>query len=550
MKAFTFLGKGVLHKSTYVFDGMECETQFFAEAIVKFFSPKSLYFFTTESAAKEPVSNDNKCGRLKFLTELLGNKTEIVPIRIEEGADEEELWKIFDTVVGEIKDNDKVLFDITHGFRSLPFLTFLALAYVRNVRNGVEIKRVIYGAFDAVDRNNPRKPVFDLTPFVSLLDWMNAVNIFQLTGDARQIAKLRESSPIENSTQISETLTNLSDALLMNLPIEAQKAAFTFNNLNLEQQKPSQAPFGMLIGELKKTYKGMGIEKPYENPKDSLNAQYKQIEWYIKNRHYFQATTLIREWLVSWECQRAEPNNPDWLNENRRNNANKRLNEYTKNYFGQLAKNLSKHSLHASSEEFRRDCECVQNERDEKFIEIDLHLTSTKLWEDCKIIRNRLAHCGMTKRSGDEATQTFKEISEEVERLSQEIKRLQEIYKKFMEAKDGKDPKDISSMQREQIEWYISKNHHLCAITVIREWLIYWKCHHNPSQALERNCAIQELQNRKKPLTLSSTNFWYNCQKIKEQLSKLEKEFRICDAKETIEEIQEVYNRLKNLAFL
>ena len=171
MKAFTFLGRGQLHKSTYVFDGREYETQFFAEAIVEFFSPESLCFFATESAAKAPVSDENTCERLKFLEELLRDRTKIVHIPIAEGANETELWEIFDIVVNNICDNEKVLFDITHGFRSLPFLTFLALAYVRNVRSNVKIERVIYGAYEAVERSNPKKPVFDLTPFVSLLYW-------------------------------------------------------------------------------------------------------------------------------------------------------------------------------------------------------------------------------------------------------------------------------------------------------------------------------------------------------------------------------------------
>ena len=358
MKAFTFLGKGPLYKSTYVFDGEECETQFFAEAIVKFFSPDSLYFFATESAEKEPVSNDNKCERLKFLMELLGKETEIVPIQIEEGADEEELWKIFDTVVGEIKDNDKVLFDITHGFRSLPFLTFLALAYVRNVRNGVEIERVIYGAFDAVDRDNPRKPVFDLTPFVSLLDWLGAVTMFQRTGDARPIAGLVPGD-------IASALTDLSNALLTNRTLEAQSAAMNFNRfISDDSQRP---PFQMLVDQLRKSYWKMAVDKPSEKPKDSLKAQYEQIKWYMKNQHYLQAITLMREWLISFECFFYEGH---WLQRDTREDAQKGLNEPYK----------------------------------------DIQEEVIDLWKGCKI-RGDLAHCGMRPRV-DTATQAIEAIEE------------------------------------------------------------------------------------------------------------------------------------------
>ena len=176
---------------------------------------------------------------LRFLTELLGKQTNVVHIPIPEGADEKELWEIFNIVVDQIQDNDRVLFDITHGFRSLPFLTFLALAYVRNVKSGVEIERVIYGAYEAVERSNPRKPVFDLTPFVGLLDWLGAVTMFQRTGDARPIAELLSSTqkqlkkveiPTTGLSQASGALKNLSGALMTNRTLEAQESAADLSN--------------------------------------------------------------------------------------------------------------------------------------------------------------------------------------------------------------------------------------------------------------------------------------------------------------------------------
>ena len=354
MKAFTFLGRGALHESTYVFNNQQCETQFIAEAIVKFFSPESLLFFATDSAAKQPVSDDNKCERLSFLTDLLSEKTEVVHIPIKEGANEEELWDIFNSVVDNIHDNDNVLFDITHGFRSLPFLTFLALAYVRNVRSGVEIERVIYGAFDAVERNNPIKPVFDLTPFVSLLDWLGAVTMFQRTGDARPIASLNVDQKINNA------LTNLSEALLTNRTLEAQDAAFKFNGLPFDA---SQAlPFQMLVKQLKQSYQQMAVNEPSDNQKNSLKAQYQQIKWYVENQHYIQAITLMREWLISYKCLQQKQGH--WLSKQSRENAEKEFKE------------LIEH-------------------QDSPFAQLASEQTDLALWKQCVDIRNDLAHCGM-----------------------------------------------------------------------------------------------------------------------------------------------------------
>ncbi len=351
MKAFTFLGTGKLHTSTYTFKEKDSQpTQFFAEAIIEFFNPESLYIFATESAAQESVSDDETTARLTFLNKLLGKRTKVVSVPIPEGSDETELWKIFNIVVEKIEDNDKVLFDITHGFRSLPFLTFLALAYVRKVKRDVEIERVIYGAYEAVERSDPKKPVFDLTPFVSLLDWLGAVTMFLQTGDARPIADLDVPAAIANA------LTNLSDSLLTNRTLEAQTAAFTFNGLNFAAPAP---PFQMLVNQLKQSYQQMAVYNPSNSPRQSLKAQYLQIKWYVENQHYLQAITLIREWLISWRCLR---DNTGWLDMGSRGNAET--------------------ALSASS--------------NSPFTVLDpAQMTASQLWDKCVTIRNDLAHCGM-----------------------------------------------------------------------------------------------------------------------------------------------------------
>ncbi len=366
MKAFTFLGRGKLYLSNYTFDNQPpCETHFFAEAIVQFFSPESLYIFTTDSAAQEPVSEENTSERLSHLTKLLSERTKVKPITIKEGSNETELWDIFGTVVDNINDDDTVLFDITHGFRSLPFLTFLALAYISNVKSGVTIERVIYGAYEAVERDNPNKPVFDLTPFVSLLNWMNAVNVFQNYGDARPIASLNVDSNMKNA------LNSLSDALLTNRTLEAQSAAMTFNRLPFDDSQ--QPPFQMLVDQLKQNYQHMAVYNPSDNPKDSLKKQFQQIKWYMDNQHYLQAITLMREWLISWKCFK---NNKEWLNADERSNVE---GEY---------KNID-----------------VTN----PFAALDPDIqAATKLWDGCKI-RNDLAHCGM-RNNPKKAKQAINEI--------------------------------------------------------------------------------------------------------------------------------------------
>jgi len=55
-------------------------------------------------------------------------------VDIPDGKDEDELWKIFSIIVDEVQPGDEILFDITHGFRSLPFIAFLTVAYLKEVK--------------------------------------------------------------------------------------------------------------------------------------------------------------------------------------------------------------------------------------------------------------------------------------------------------------------------------------------------------------------------------------------------------------------------------
>ena len=63
MKAFTFLGTGDLHDCIYVYGDHQCQTRFFAEAVVDFFSPEQLVVLTTPTAAQRLVSENQQVER-------------------------------------------------------------------------------------------------------------------------------------------------------------------------------------------------------------------------------------------------------------------------------------------------------------------------------------------------------------------------------------------------------------------------------------------------------------------------------------------------------
>ena len=367
LKALSFLGTGKYTETTYVKHDRTacCRTDLFPKAVVELYQPEQLIAFVTpkvKSDKKTELSQLEKtlCGKFRSKDIPNGNSTA-------------ELWEIFKACEEVVDPGDEIILDITHAFRSIPLLVFIAASYLRQVKQ-VELKYIIYGAFDP---DNPdSSDIFDLTPFVTLLDWTNAVNVFQRTGDARPIAEL----DIHND--ISNALTKLSESLLTNRTIEVQEAAYEFNNLSIDtlvskQKEGSQVPLQMLIEQLQENYEGMAVYEPRNRPEQSLKTQYKQIKWYIDNQHYFQAITLIREWLISWQyIQWKRRTTRGWL----------------------------RRSHH------REPVEDAFNSYDSPAPDPDDD--AWDLWDACADLRNDFAHCGIrpNPRAAKEAIKAVKNL--------------------------------------------------------------------------------------------------------------------------------------------
>lgn len=160
MKAITFLGATTAYETTYVIDkNREHTAPFFGVALARFIPDLSMRVFVTEDAEEMHLAN--------FLTLVEDYVDDVQKVSIPDGRNDEELWKVFQKVVDVVEPKESVIFDITHGFRSLPFLSFLSAAYLRTVKN-IQLEAVYYGNFEARDKSvTPnRAPVIDLTRFV------------------------------------------------------------------------------------------------------------------------------------------------------------------------------------------------------------------------------------------------------------------------------------------------------------------------------------------------------------------------------------------------
>ncbi len=299
MKAISFLGTGKYETVTYTYGGQEHTTRFFPDALYHFFpNIQTLYLFVTDTVQKHSNFQEIKA---------LIPSPPLEPVPIPEGHSEEDLWEIFRILTDRVSEGDEVVLDITHSFRSLPFLTFLAAAYLRTAR-GVQVRAVVYGAYEARPVEGGPAPVFDLTPFVYLLDWLAAANEFIYTGNARSLACLlaREGQNrcANRLKKAGKTLGEFSRAMMLCRPREVMEKAGNLERV-LRDAGADMAqwarPFEVMAGRIAQEYGRYTLPDPTapENVAESLRRQLDLIRWYLEHDQVIQGVTLAREWLVT-----------------------------------------------------------------------------------------------------------------------------------------------------------------------------------------------------------------------------------------------------------
>lgn len=314
MKILTFLGAGTAYETAYVMpDGREYKAPYCGAALARFYPDADIRVFVTHDAREMHFEHFEQLAE--------DYAASIQPVDISDGRNEEELWQIFQAVVDHVEDGEQVLFDITHGFRSLPFLSFLAAAYLRVVKQ-IELQGVLYGNFEARDRSvEPnRAPVIDMTHFVGLLDWMIAADRFTRFGDARDLANLlrrakpdfrkqQQSPEIRNQairlSQAASSMDGVSLALRLIRPNEAMAASEELQHRLLDGVEVITSyarPFAPLAQRVTDAYAPLAMSKEAQkhDPVGVLTRERRMVHWYLERKQYVQAMAVAREWIISW----------------------------------------------------------------------------------------------------------------------------------------------------------------------------------------------------------------------------------------------------------
>lgn len=213
----SLLGKAVkgYRTANYVFDDHTVRTEpFFGMALLGHAKPDRLILAGTtgsmwdvffdhqqtdddatlaliDAVANQTVSAEILAVHEQRLTQKLG-----IPVQcllISYARNEAEQTAILTDLAAKLQPGEKIIIDVTHAFRHLPMLALVAARYLARVR-GVQVQEVYYGALEMTqqmdDKTQERTPVLRLSAMLHMLDWVEALAVYENSGNYGVFAPL------------------------------------------------------------------------------------------------------------------------------------------------------------------------------------------------------------------------------------------------------------------------------------------------------------------------------------------------------------------------
>lgn len=246
---------------------------------------------------------------------------QINKIEIPDGLNSTELWEIINCILDKVPQQCDLTLDITHGYRSFPFLYFVAALYLQ-ILKGVKIQAVYYAMLDVkIDT----KPVVDLSLILEMVEWFYAARFFRESGQAHHLAGLLKRfedpppgiegparSPFNQIKRLREKIEDFSRFYCLGLPFELGREAALlegFLKANVFDVIRDRVP---MLDELKSQIEEFirpfalspqnakkALKQKLELTEQELQRQASLIDAYFSQGYLPLALGLIREWMIS-----------------------------------------------------------------------------------------------------------------------------------------------------------------------------------------------------------------------------------------------------------
>ncbi len=332
-KLISFLGVGGYDTVNYYFETenkrLDYSTPFIQLALTHFFQPdEAVILLTSQAESMNWLGNKEQRGDklypdmgLKEAAARYFPQTRFTPLSIPAGQGENEIWDIFEIVNSVLEPKDSIIFDITHSFRSIPVIGLACLQYARSLK-GIGIEGIYYGNWEARDSGEkyPSAPVEDVTPFLTLMDWSHAVQVFQRHGQVEALTDLLEEEvlPRKKASRGRDKEAKLLDGLRLLLK-KSHSNISTCRGGEIYQSNAWQTAQA-IIEDLAQTPNTVSAFYPLldmiqskleqlKGPEGNLSPEARKglgaVQWCLEHGLVQQAYTLLQESLITLFCQKS-----------------------------------------------------------------------------------------------------------------------------------------------------------------------------------------------------------------------------------------------------
>lgn len=335
------------------------------EEVYRYFTEKKnksidekVYYEIYDHSEKANHSSELYIPHKECIEQSIGDKAKIILIKY--GITDEEIKENINTVLKleeEMSENDELIVDITHSFRSLPIILMNLLIYLQSVsRKKINISHIYYGMVEVV-REIKYAPVTELNNLLDINKWIIGAYAFENFGNAYQIADLIE----DENKSVSERLRRFSDLMNLNHLGLLQKEVDNLKAIKNVQYKS-------LIPSLIITPIVDSFIKSFGNIKSHALFQLRLANWQYKHHNYATAYISLMESIITYVC---ESNGKLWEDKAIRDEAKK-----------ELGRNNSIWSIDAQLTKIFKDTRKIRNSLAHSIETDKNHTTMIKVLED------------------------------------------------------------------------------------------------------------------------------------------------------------------------
>lgn len=159
---------------------------------------------------------------------------------IDLGTTPAELWNIFRLMTDPALclEGATLSIDVTHSLRFHPLFFVFTLMYFQAVRPETRFGSIFYGGLELIRDYDGFAPIFDLKPFLDMMQWIHAAQAFTHYGDPAPAGELLDHAPLLDSMKGFSQMLQLNN--MSQITIQANRMVKALRNRSASLPDPLQ----------------------------------------------------------------------------------------------------------------------------------------------------------------------------------------------------------------------------------------------------------------------------------------------------------------------